>query len=815
MQDALDHSNMRSAPGPDGVTHAELRNLPTEYKLKILKWINEVWKTGRLPGNWEMSLVLPIPKPGKPPTTMRNLRPISLTSNICKLMERMALARIQWHLDKEDRQHHCQTGFRSGLSTQDNFLMLHHDVLADASSIQPKTVVAVDVQKAFDSVPHSSVIESAKLMGIQDRALNLIRNFLKDRRFQVKIGSSVGPETINHAGVPQGAVLSANLFNMVMAHLSPRLTSIPNLRFAIYADCITLWSTTGSVGKQEHTLQCGLNAVQSFLEDVGMTASPEKTEYVVVLSGPQHLADEMRGLYNLTLNNTTIRRERTVRILGLFIDEVGRAGTWLSRVKKEGTQIIHFMRRVTNRKGGTGEKETRQLAQALFSTKVLYGYNYYYLTQRQRDIVENLNKEAIRLITGLPKHTWLPDLYAHGNLNKLEDVAEQLMSAQLTRLLGTKAGQAILQEIGRLPSSALKPPPLPPPPWERHVTSTADAPLPRRMDADHPERRAYHARVHERHVAALDPRQLVVYYTDAASGLVSTQGASPTSAAWVNITHPDVWSQRLPTGVGIKGAELEAIVQAAQHAELNHSETSTTNITIYTDPQVAYSEFRHASKSTSDRVHKNLRHRVPPAYQPPHSTPCRLALSRPSAPIVPTIYSGPHFDSSQPDDSQPDLTERAALAKLERKKILRNLRTAASLFNRHNRMIPPMPAGVSRKAQTLVRRTATNTLMLPALRHRIFKDDPQQGYCTACNTFATTQHVIWECPEHAAARFEALADIPLADQPNTFEDWVITQDKPPPTVRLLWNQLCSFFYADGGPAGLLPRWPSVSATSLQ
>lgn len=207
-------------------------------------------------------------------------------------------------------------------------------------------------------------------------------------------------------------------------------------------------------------------------------------------------------------------------IVGLFIDEDGRAGTWISRVKKESTQIIHLIRRVTNRKWGTGEKETRQLVQALFSSKMLYGYNYYYLTQRQRDIVD---KEAIRLIPGLPKHTWLPDLYAHGNLNKLEDVAEQLMSAQLTRLLGTKAGQAILQEIGRLPSSAPKPPPLPPPPWERHVILTADAPLPRRMDADHPERRAYHARAHERHVASLDPRRHVVYYTDAASGLVPAQ----------------------------------------------------------------------------------------------------------------------------------------------------------------------------------------------------------------------------------------------------------------------------------------------------
>ncbi|KAG0433347.1 hypothetical protein HPB47_020003 [Ixodes persulcatus] len=94
------------------------------------------------------------------------------------------------------------------------------------------------------------------------------------------------------------------------------------------------------------------------------------------------------------------------------------------------------------------------------------------------------------------------------------------------------------------------------------------------------------------------------------------------------------------------------------------------------------------------------------------------------------------------------------------------------------------------------------------------RDDPHQGYCKACNTLATTQQVIWECPEPAAASFEALVYIPIADQPNIFEDWVIPQDKPPPTVRLVWNQLFSFFYVDGGPAELYPRWPSVTVNIL-
>ncbi|KAM7298306.1 hypothetical protein ISCGN_018908 [Ixodes scapularis] len=213
--------------------------------------------------------------------------------------------------------------------------MLYRDVLERPSKSQPRTVVAVDIQKAFESVPHAAVIESAGLAGVGGRALNFNRGFLRDRRFKVKIGDKTGPETANHVGVPQRAVLSPTLFNMVMARLPPRLSKIPQLRFALYADDIALWSVAGSVGEQEHALQRGLDEVQRFLEEVGMTASPEKTEFVVVLSGPQREAEKTRNLYTLNLAGKPIKRSSTVRVLGLFIDQDGKAGTWTARVKKE------------------------------------------------------------------------------------------------------------------------------------------------------------------------------------------------------------------------------------------------------------------------------------------------------------------------------------------------------------------------------------------------------------------------------------------------------------------------------------------------
>lgn len=135
-------------------------------------------------------------------------------------MERMILARVQCQLDKGHCFHHYHTGFRQGLSIQENLLMLHHDVLVDPSSIRPMTIVTVDVHKTFDSVPHSWVMESAALMGIRSRDLNFINSFLQARWFQTKFWSILGPESSTQVGVSQGAVLSPTFFNVAMARLS-------------------------------------------------------------------------------------------------------------------------------------------------------------------------------------------------------------------------------------------------------------------------------------------------------------------------------------------------------------------------------------------------------------------------------------------------------------------------------------------------------------------------------------------------------------------------------------------------------------------
>ncbi|KAM7291035.1 hypothetical protein ISCGN_027610 [Ixodes scapularis] len=110
----------------------------------------------------------------------------------------MLNARLQWWLESNQLLSPSQYGFRPGLSTQDVMSRLQHDTLS-TSSPHLRIVAGVDVRKAFDSVPHSSVLSMAQQLGITGRAYNFIAAFLEDRTFTVHVGSSHGITHTNRA----------------------------------------------------------------------------------------------------------------------------------------------------------------------------------------------------------------------------------------------------------------------------------------------------------------------------------------------------------------------------------------------------------------------------------------------------------------------------------------------------------------------------------------------------------------------------------------------------------------------------------------
>ncbi|KAM7293909.1 hypothetical protein ISCGN_023481 [Ixodes scapularis] len=198
------------------ITVPALRNLPEAAMQKLLDIFNESWELGQLPAIWRHASVIPIPKPGRTPKRLTDMRPTSLTSHVGKLMERMALMRLEWHIEANNVLHPCQTGFRRGLSTQDSLALFAEDLAGKHPRYDIKIAVAIDVKKAFDSVPQPTVMAAASAAGLAGKPLQYIRAFLKGRTFSVSVGNAQAFTAPLELGVPHGAVLSPLFYNLVM-----------------------------------------------------------------------------------------------------------------------------------------------------------------------------------------------------------------------------------------------------------------------------------------------------------------------------------------------------------------------------------------------------------------------------------------------------------------------------------------------------------------------------------------------------------------------------------------------------------------------
>ncbi|KAG0444228.1 hypothetical protein HPB47_014025 [Ixodes persulcatus] len=318
--DALSLAKANSAPGPDQVTITALRNLPMEAMNELLDTFNAVWVEGAMPAEWKRSTVIPIPKPGKTPHAIANLRPISLTSNLSKVLERMVTGRLQWILETTGALHPMQTGLRPQMSTQDSLVMIHHDLYErHLSNFQLRTLVAIDLRKAFDSIPHSTVVAAAQRRVIQGRPSNFIKTFLENCTYQVAIGNTKGCWKANNIGVPQGAVLSPLLFNLAMTDLALALEAVPQPD----------WHPTSNT-----TCNVPYNIVTTFAQNTGLELSKEKTMYMVIPAKRK----KSRTDIHLHVEGTPITQADSVKILGVSFDHHGRANTWMTHVKKQNYQ---------------------------------------------------------------------------------------------------------------------------------------------------------------------------------------------------------------------------------------------------------------------------------------------------------------------------------------------------------------------------------------------------------------------------------------------------------------------------------------------
>ena len=114
-------------------------------------------RLGSFPACWRQANVTPIPK-GPPSSSAANYRPISITSVLSKVFERLVSVRLGRFMERSGVVPTTQFAYRKGLGTCDALLCVSHTLQSALESGQEARIVQIDVSPAFDRVNHQGIL---------------------------------------------------------------------------------------------------------------------------------------------------------------------------------------------------------------------------------------------------------------------------------------------------------------------------------------------------------------------------------------------------------------------------------------------------------------------------------------------------------------------------------------------------------------------------------------------------------------------------------------------------------------------------------
>ena len=216
--EAIEKMDANSSAGPDGIPAKFLTKTKETITLPLCIIMRKSLDEGKIPDILKLAYVTPIHKGGsklKP----EQYRPVSLTSHIMKVFERVVKTRIMNHLLQQGLINPGQHGFVPGKSTQTQILEHLCDIYeAIAEGVRIDTVY-LDFAKAFDKVNHKILLQKLMKHKIKGKIGIWIKEFLSNRKYRVVANGEISEEQDVKSGVPQGTVLAAVLFVIMISDI--------------------------------------------------------------------------------------------------------------------------------------------------------------------------------------------------------------------------------------------------------------------------------------------------------------------------------------------------------------------------------------------------------------------------------------------------------------------------------------------------------------------------------------------------------------------------------------------------------------------
>ena len=320
-------------------------------------------------------------------------------------------ARLEHHLEKKKILDPTQFGFRPGRSTEHVVIKLANQIKNAVMSSQHCIVVYIDLKGAYDGVWRKGLLYKLSEVGLRGSLLKWMKNYLTNRTQSVVLHGATSDILPNEVGVPQGAVLSPLLFNVMMYDM-PKDDCVETY---IFADDITIACSGLNLDDIQENLQNYLDTLSSWFDGWKFVVNKTKTKI-------QYFTRSRKPIPNILFEGEYIEDVREQRLLGVVFDAPRL--TWKAHINhlvSNCTRRIDIMKAFASSKHGASHVVLRRLYVAFIRAKLCYCSSAFSnASKTQLNRLNTVQNSCLRLTLGARRSSPILSLEAECNIPPLK-----------------------------------------------------------------------------------------------------------------------------------------------------------------------------------------------------------------------------------------------------------------------------------------------------------------------------------------------------------------------------------------------------------
>ena len=369
----------------------------------LVSLVNASLQQGSFPKALKTANVIPVlKKETLDVNVLSNYRPVSNIPFISKLIEKVVVRRLTFHLNSNGLEDQLQSAYKAGHSTETILLKVQHDIASALDDNCVVMLVMLDLSAAFDSVDQEQLLYIFEHeYGICGSALSWFRSYLDGRTYRVQIDEASSHCVSLWCGVPQGSVLGPILFTMYTAPMS-RIFQKHGVAYHTYADDIQIYvsfnpSIRGDKEQSMTRLTACLAELRQWMLLHHLKLNDDKTQVIRFVT--KHNMNKLGDVVSCPINigNSSIVPKSRVRNLGVIMDQ---HLSMIDHVSAVCASCNYHLRRLSSIRRYLTQDATRCAVQAFITSRLDYcNALLLEIPRAQIERLQRIQNKAARLIT--------------------------------------------------------------------------------------------------------------------------------------------------------------------------------------------------------------------------------------------------------------------------------------------------------------------------------------------------------------------------------------------------------------------------------